>query len=65
MPLSKDAFYLWKMDPTGQLVFAEISRARQEWVDELVTGDSDAIETARIRGIIRGLDSLLEFEVLE
>lgn len=61
--LSKEQYYHWKMDPTGQTVFQIIRDAREQWVEMLVNGNSDALETARIRGIIRGMDSLLEFEV--
>jgi hypothetical protein len=53
------------MEETGREVFRAIAEARSAWAEHLTNGNTihSQTETARVVGIITGLDNLLEFEV--
>ncbi len=63
--LTKEDFFRWKMEETGREVFRAIAEARSAWAEHLTNGNTihSQTETARVVGIITGLDNLLEFEV--
>jgi hypothetical protein len=63
--LSKEEFYRWKMDPTGQEFWRAIRAARDMWAEHLVNGNTveSQVQTAQTIGIIRGMDTIINFEV--
>jgi hypothetical protein len=62
--LKSKEFFQWKMDPAGQEFFQAIAEARQYWVEFFINGHSgESIDFAR--GFIKGLDEVINFEVID
>jgi hypothetical protein len=70
MPLSKDELMEWMASPTTQKVVGLIKTKKEQAKEDLGRGltvksasmEQTAIETARLVGIIQGLEVLLDIE---